>query len=326
MTSKAHLSSQTRPSARVRASVPPTAQARLTPFTWALLILLALIWGGSFPANRAALAEVPVLTTVAIRVGGAALVMWAWVLVRGLPVPAGWRWVAIFAGLGLMNNALPFTLIVWGQQHIPSGLAGILNAATAIFAVLLGALVFADERLTAAKGLGVALGFAGVVVAIGADALTHLDPTSIGQLAVLGAALSYALTTAAARKLLKGVRPEVSAAGMLTGAAAVMIPLALAVDGRPAFDYGVTSLAALTYLAAVSSALAYVLYYVVLARAGASNVSLVTLMVAPVAIVLGAVFFGERLGWEAYAGFALLTAGLLVIDGRLALPGRGRNG
>ncbi len=300
-------------------------QARLTPLTWGLLVLLALIWGGSFPANRAALAEVPVLTVVAIRVAGAAVIMWAWVLAAGIAVPRGGRWVAVFLGLGLMNNALPFTLIVWGQSHIASGLAGILNAATAVFGVLVGALVFADERLTGAKAAGVALGFAGVVVAIGAENLHHLDLTSLGQLAVLGAALSYAVTTAAARRLLRGVAPQVSAAGMLTGAAVVMLPLALWADGLPAMDYAPRSWGALAYLAAVSSAFAYVLYYIVLARAGASNVSLVTLMVAPVAILLGAGLFGERLGWEAYAGFALLALGLLVIDGRLALPGRGGN-
>jgi drug/metabolite transporter (DMT)-like permease len=303
-----------------------TPQARLTPLTWGLLFCLALIWGGSFPANRAALAEVPVLTVVAIRVCGAALLMWVWVLARGLPVPRGGRWVAVFLGLGLMNNALPFTLIVWGQSHIESGLAGILNAATAIFGVLVGALAFADERLTAAKGTGVALGFAGVVLAIGADKLDGLDLTSLGQLAVLAAALCYAVTTAAARRLLKGVAPGVSAAGMLTGAAVVMIPLALAVEGLPAGGYGAVTWASLAYLAAVSSALAYVLYYVVLARAGASNLSLVTLMVAPVAIVLGAVLFGERLDWHAYAGFGLLALGLLVIDGRLGLSARARAG
>jgi drug/metabolite transporter (DMT)-like permease len=302
------------------------AQARLTPLTWALLLLLALIWGGSFPANRAALAEVPVLTVVAIRVGGAAALMWVWVLALGVTVPRGWRWVAVFLGLGVMNNALPFTLIVWGQSHIESGLAGILNAATAIFGVLVGALVFADERLTGAKAAGVALGFGGVVVAIGPDKLDGFDLTSLGQLAVLGAALCYAVTTAAARRLLRGVAPQVSAAGMLTGAAAVMIPAALWQDGLPAGGFAPATWAALAYLAAVSSAFAYFLYYVVLARAGASNVSLVTLMVAPVAIVLGAVIFGERLDWTAYAGFALLAAGLLVIDGRIALPGGARAG
>lgn len=299
-----------------------TPQARLTPFTWGLLFLLALIWGGSFPANRAALAEVPVLTVVAFRVGGAAVILWAWVLLRGLSSPRGWRWVAVFLGLGLMNNALPFTLIVWGQQHIESGLAGILNAATAVLGVLVATLAFADERLTGQKAVGVALGFAGVVMAIGLDKLDGLDLTSLGQLAVLGAALCYAVTTVAARRLLQGVRPEVSAAGMLTGAAAVMIPLALAVDGAPTLAYGPAAWASLGYLASVSSAFAYILYYVVLSRAGASNLGLVTLLVAPVAIVLGALFFGERLEWQAYAGFVMLAAGLMVIDGRLTLPAR----
>lgn len=283
---------------------------------------LALIWGGSFVANRQALTEVPVLSIVAVRVLGGAVALWLWIGLRGLPVPRGARWLAACAGMGLFNNIIPFTLIVWGQTQIPSGLAGILNASTAVFGVLVAAVVFADERLTLPRLAGVALGLAGVVVAIGPAALAGFDLRSAAQLACLGAALSYAVSGAFGRVMLKGVRPEVSAAGMLTAAALVLVPLAGVVDGLPAAMPSAASWAALAYLALAASAVAYILFYAVLTLAGAGNLGLVTLLVAPVAIGLGAVIFGERLSAGAFAGFALIALGLAVLDGRIRLPKR----
>jgi len=137
-----------------------TLPHRISPLGWLLMAALALIWGGSFVANRQALTGLPVLTIVAIRVGGGALALWLWIAVRGLPVPRGARWLAACAGMGMFNNILPFTLIVWGQQQIPAGLAGILNASTAVFGVLVAAAVFADERLTLPRLVGVVLGLA----------------------------------------------------------------------------------------------------------------------------------------------------------------------
>ena len=297
-------------------------QTTLTPVAWALMGLLSLIWGASFLANRAALAEVGVLTTVAIRVGGAALLMWGWVVFRRLPVPPLSRLVPAGLAMGLLNNALPFTLIVWGQTRIESGLAAILNGTTAVFGVLVAALVFGDERLTRRKAAGVVLGFAGVTTAIGLDHLRSFDPRALGQMAVLGATLSYALAAAFGRGAFAGMRAEVAAAAMLTGASLLMLPLALAVDGRPTLAYGPSTWAALIYLAAVASALAYLLYYRILALAGAGNLLLVTLLVAPVAPILGALVYDEALPLRAYAGFAILALGLLVLDGRL--PGHRR--
>lgn len=298
-------------------------QRKLTPRAWALLLLLALIWGGSFLSNRAALAEVGVLTTVAFRVSGAAVALWAYILWRRLPVPRNGRAIALFLAMGFLNNVIPFTLIVWGQTRVDSGLAAILNAATAIFAVVLSAWVFADERMTAQKALGVAIGFLGVVLAMGPGQLVALDPRSLGQIAILGAALCYAAAAAFARVAARGLGPEVSAAGMLTGAAVVMVPLALHVEGAPSLAYGAATWAALAYLAFAASALAYLLYYAVLQVAGAGNLSLVTLLIPPIAIALGAVVYGEALHLSAYLGFALLALGLMILDGRI---GRQRGG
>jgi drug/metabolite transporter (DMT)-like permease len=284
---------------------------------WAELLLLATIWGGSFISNRLALNEVPVLTTVAFRVAGACILLWVYVRLRRLPVPRSPQiWLA-FLVMGLLNNALPFTLITWGQLTIPSGLAAIVNASTAIFGVLVAALAFRDERLTARRLTGVLLGFAGVAVAIGLHALTTLNLTSLPQLALVAAAISYALAAAFARRVLGGLPPQVAAAGMLTGSSLLMLPTALWIDGPPVLTHGAQVWGALGYLAILSTAGAYLLYYRVLGMAGAGNLSLVTLLTAPVAIVMGALILNEALPLRAYAGFALIALGLLIIDGRL---------
>jgi drug/metabolite transporter (DMT)-like permease len=267
-------------------------QRQLSLKGWGLLILLALIWGGSFAANHQALSQWPVVPTVAFRVSVAAAALWLYIAATGLPVPKGWRFRRDALVLGLLNNVVPFSLIVWGQTQIASGLAGILNASTALFSVLVAAAVFPDERLGPRRLIGVLIGLAGVVVVVGPGVLTHLDLTSLGQLAILGAGLSYASAAAYGRSALKGVRPEVGAAAMLTGSALIMVPAALILNGAPPMPE-LKTLAALLYLALIASAVAYRLFYTVLQAAGAGNLGLVTLLIAPIAVVLGAVLFGE---------------------------------
>ncbi|MDT8855981.1 DMT family transporter [Paracoccaceae bacterium Fryx2] len=292
-------------------------QRTIPPRAWAELLLLAFIWGGSFLMNRLALDGVGVFTTVAVRVAGACMILWAVVLWRGLALPRGAGVWAAFLLMGVLNNAIPFTLITWGQLTIPSGLAAILNASTALIGVLVAAIAFRDEALTGRKLAGVGFGFAGVVVVIGWGALARLDLTSLAQLALIGASLSYALAGVWARKRLGGLAPQVAAAGMLTGSSLIMLPTALWLEGWPALDHGAAVWGALGYLAVVATAFAYLLYYRVLGMAGAGNLSLVTLLVAPVAIALGALVLGEALPLRAYVGFALIACGLAVIDGRI---------
>ncbi len=303
-------------------STNPRTALRITPEAWVLMAALALIWGGSFAATRIALAEVGFLTIVAFRVVGGALVLWSTILWRGLPVRGSWRTVAIFATMGLLNNILPWSLIVWGQQHIASGLAAILNASTAIFTVSLAALVFADERMTAQKIAGVTLGLAGVIVVMGMGALAALDLTSLGQLAIIAASASYAVAGTFARRFTAGQSPEVAAAATLTASSCVMLPLALWQEGLPTLHYAPETWAALLYHVVLTSAVAFLCFYRILRIAGAGNVSLVTLMIAPVSVVVGAILFGESLTLTDYAGFALLALGLMIIDGRLRWPGR----
>ncbi|WP_299416872.1 DMT family transporter [uncultured Sulfitobacter sp.] len=284
---------------------------------WGLLMLLAGLWGAAFLSIRIALDEIPPLTSVAHRVGWATLVLWIYVLLRRLPLPRGRSvWVG-FACMGILNNVIPFSLMAWGQLYIPSGLTSIFNATAAIFGVLVAALLLSDERLTPRRALGVAVGFAGVVIAIGSDSLRDFDITSLAQLAVLAGTLSYAFAGVWARKRLVGLAPQVAAAGMLTTSTLIMVPLAWYFDGPIRLDLQPRTLLAIAYYALGATALAYLLYYRVLTLAGSGNLMLVTLMIAPIAIVLGAVVLGEQLAANAYKGFGLLALGLLIIDGRV---------
>ncbi|MDG1068801.1 MAG: DMT family transporter [Sulfitobacter sp.] len=284
---------------------------------WGLMALLAVLWGAVFLSVRIALDESPPMTVVAHRVGWASVVLWAYVFARRMPLPRGARvWIG-FAGMGLLNNVIPFSLMAWGQLYIPSGLTSIFNATTAIFGVLVASLLLADERLTRRKAIGVVIGFAGVVIAIGADSLREFDITSLAQLAVLAGTLSYAFAGVWARKMLGGLAPQVAAAGMLTASTLIMVPLAWYVEGPIRLDLTPRTLMALAYASLGATAMAYLLYYRVLTLAGSGNLMLVTLLIAPIAIVLGALVLGETLPPHAYSGFVLLALGLVIIDGRL---------
>ena len=299
-------------------------QKTISPRAWAEMLLLAAIWGGSFVSIRIALDEVGPLTTVVHRVGWAALVLWAVVLMMRLPVPREPRVWGAFLGMGLLNNVIPFALMAWGQQFIESGLTSILNAATAMFGVMVAAIFFADERITPRKAVGVLLGFAGVATAIGLENLRSLDLRSLAQLAVLGGTVSYAFASVWARRTLSGQPPQVAAAGMVTAATLVMLPLAWVLEGPVTLALEPRTMAAIGYYAILGTALAYLLYYRILAIAGSGNLMLVTLMIAPFGIVLGALILGEALRPAAYGGFALLALGLLVLNGRIWRP-RGRS-
>ena len=292
-------------------------QKSLSTAAWIPLILLSVIWGASFLSIRIALDEVPVAWVVAHRVGWAALLLWVVVALRGEDVPRSLGLWGACLVMGCLNNVIPFSLMAWGQLHIETGLTSILNAAAALFAVPVAALAFADERLTARRALGVTLGFFGVATAVGLGALAEFDLRSLGQLAVLAGALSYAFAGAWARARLSGLSPFVAAAGMLTGSTLVMVPGAWILEGPPDLTLGLRTWAAIAYYAVLGTAVAYLLYYRILALAGAANLLLCTLMIPPIAILLGALVLGEALAPRAFLGFGILALGLLILDGRL---------
>jgi drug/metabolite transporter (DMT)-like permease len=277
---------------------------------------LATIWGGSFLAFALILREVPVLTIVAHRVLWASLFLWGLVFYLGIARP-NWQQWRILLVMGFLNNVIPFSLIIWGQTQIESGLASILNGTTAIFTFVLAALFFADERLTKRKSLGVIIAFLGVCTIIGIDTLRNFDIRSMAQMAVIGACLSYAFAAIWGRAKIKNLHPIMAATGMLTGACFIIIPMALWVDGVPSTNLNLTTTASIAFLAIPATAIAYLLYYRALRLAGSANLSLVTLLVPPMAVFWGWLVLGERLSPSAYAGFALIALGMMIIDGRV---------
>ncbi|MEM8824953.1 MAG: DMT family transporter [Pseudomonadota bacterium] len=283
---------------------------------WAEMTLLGIIWGASFLAIRTALDEIPFVTSVAYRVGIAALILWGYVAIRRLPLPRDPRlWAGLFI-MGILNNVIPFSLMAWGQLHIETGLTSILNAGTAVFGVITAAIFLADERLTAHRTIGVAIGFLGVATAIGLENLSDFDIRSAAQLAIVGGTISYALASVWAKLRLHGLTPQVQAAGMLTGSSLVMIPTALLTDG-PIIPQQADTWIAVFYYTIIATALAYLLYFRVLEMAGSGNLLLVTLLIPPVAILLGVWVRDEALSSNVYAGFALMALGLAILDGRL---------
>ena len=290
---------------------------------WLMLITLSLLWGGSFFFVGVAVVELPPLTIVTLRVGLAAITLWIIVLFMGLSLPKSPNvWVA-FLIMGLLNNVIPFSLIVWGQTHIASGLASVLNATTPLFGVIVVGLLLVDERATAMKLVGVAVGFLGVVMMIGIPSLDSVKQgTILAQIAILGAALSYAFASVFGRRFkAMGLKPIIIAAGQVTGSTALLAPVAFYVDGPLALlgpgSPSIIVWASILTLAVFSTALAYILYFKILASSGATNILLVTLLVPVSAIFLGLLFLNETLQWVNLAGMALIAIGLSAIDGRL---------
>ena len=283
---------------------------------WGLIVILSILWGGSFFFVGVAVKEVPPLTIVLCRVALASVILLGIVYLKGDKMPASFGLWGGFIIMGALNNLIPFSLIVWGQTHIESGLASILNATTPIFSVVLAHLLTKDERLTTNRMTGVLIGWIGVAVLIGIDSLHGFGMQVAGQLAVLGAAFAYACAAIYGRRF-KGLSPIVVATGMLCGSTLMMTPLALFVEQPWNLSPGPMTLTALFGLAAISTSLAYIIYFRVLATAGATNLLLVTFLIPLSAIFLGVMFLGERLGWNAFAGMALIFSGLIAIDGRL---------
>lgn len=290
----------------------------MTSYEWLLLTILSIVWGGSFFFVGVAVDALPPVTIVALRVSLATFALLGVVSFTGLRMPTSPRvWVA-FILMGVLNNVIPFTLIVWGQTHIASGLASILNATTPMFTIVAAHFLTKDEKLTNNKIIGVAIGFLGVVIMLGHEALGGLGDSVFAQLAVLGAAISYSLAGIYGRRFMQlGIKPVVTATGQVTGSSLILIPLAMFYDKpftlpMPGFEVWLAILA----LALISTAFAYILYFRILSTAGATNLLLVTLLIPVSAILLGTAILGEQLEIKHMVGMGLISLGLLSIDGR----------
>src|SRR4051795_742276 len=297
----------------------PMIRTQMNGRDWMILGSLALIWGGAFFFIGVAVRHVPPLTYVLLRLSIAAAAMWLFLRIKGqsLGLPRG-AWGAILL-LALLNNALPFTLFGWGQTHIASGLASILNATTPIWGVLVAHFLTHDERMSPRKIAGVLLGFGGVATMIGPALLANIGTSGIAQLACVTASLSYALAAVWARRFRRqGISPLSVTTGQLSAGALMMLPMSMFID-RPwthAFP-PITAWGAIVALALFCTAFGYVLYFRLIETSGATNALLVTLLVPPVAILLGALFLNETLAPQDFLGLALIALGLAAIDGRL---------
>ena len=292
---------------------------KMDAFDWVMLITLATVWGGSFLFNAILVAELPVITIVAIRVTVAALALWGFVRVTGRKIPTSPQvWGALLI-LGVLNNAIPFSLIVQGQTQITSGLASILNATTPLFTILVAGFFLTDERFSVLRVLGVVVGFSGVILLVGPEALSGLGDDFWAQLCALGAALSYGFASVFGRRFRElRVDPVMVATGQVTMSSLVLWPIALWIDGpQDIMGLSFNAAASMFGLAVLCTSFAYILYFRILERAGATNISLVTFLVPISAIILGVLVLGERIFIKEIMGMTLIGMGLAIIDGRL---------
>jgi len=291
---------------------------RMTSFEWLLLVILGLCWGCTFFFNEIAVVEVPPLVIVLVRVLLAAAILWVAVLASGATVPRDRGiWFALLV-MAVINSAVPFFLIAWGQVHITGGLASILIATSPLFAVIAAHFFTTDEGFTVGKVLGVMAGLVGVVFLIGPELLGETGSDFLGQLSLLGAAFLYALSAIYGRRFAaRGVAPIVVATGQMT-MAVLLLPITLIIE-QP-WNLGNPSLpawGAMLGLAVISTSFAYLIYFRILATAGAINILLVNFLVPISALLLGIFILGETLSTEQMIGMACIALGLALIDGRV---------
>ena len=287
----------------------------MRPTEWGMLIVLSIFWGGSFFFTEIALRDFQPFTVVFLRVTFAALILVGVVYISGRRMPTSFRKWGAFLVMGALNNTIPFSLIVWGQTRIDSGVASILNATTPIFTVILAHLLTSDERLTLRKFLGVLIGFFGVYIMMQPELKDGFSWRGLGQVAVIGAAIFYGFAGIFGKRL-KNTSPIVNSAGMLTCSSLMMLPLALIFDSPWSLNPSLEAAAAVLGTAVMSTALAYLLYFRILAAAGATNVLLVTFLIPISALLLGVGVLGEVIKGLEYIGMGSIFLGLIVIDGR----------
>ena len=298
---------------RCKAPVPTIAAS-----DWLLLLVLSVLWGGSFFFAKIAVGAIPPLTVALGRVGIAAAMLLILVArMTGVALPAtGVAWLP-FLPMGLLNNVLPFSLLFWAQTQIPSGLAAILNATTPLFTVLVAHFATQDETLNAGRIAGLVFGFAGVVAMIGPDVLQSLGANVLAQLACLAAAVSYAFAGVYGRRFRGEPSLRVAACQLTASTVILLLPIAMLLDRPWTLPLpALTPIGALVALAILSTALAYVIFFRILARAGATGISLVTFLIPVSAILLGTLILGEQLAIRHIVGMIAIAFGLAAIDGR----------
>lgn len=289
---------------------------RMGVFEWLLLITLSAIWGGSFFFNAIALRALPPLLVVWGRVSIGCLGLFTVLAFSSLSIRAYLHRWRDFLIMGIFNTFIPFTLIVWGQQHIDSGLASVINATTPGFTIAVAHFFTKDEKASSRKLFGAGIGLIGVATLIGTDALSGFGNHVLGQLSIMGAALSYAISATYGRRLAT-VPPLITAWGQLTASTLVMAPLVLIIT-RP-WEMPLPSasvIGAVVGLGLICSALAYALFFRILQTAGATNVQLVTLLIPVSASLLGITILHEPFTWRLVVAMLIVTTAAALINGK----------
>jgi len=296
----------------------------MSGYQWLLLLLLSVLWGGSFFFVEVALTQYSPILIVTLRVSLAAVALWCFLLASPEKSILTAKSCLAFLIMGTLNNAVPFSLIAVGQSGTGASMASILNATTPVFTVLVAGLFLRDEPLRSSKIIGAIIGLAGVSVLL-ADGVDTTDPEHLAKAAILAGAVSYACAGVYGRKFqTMGIGPITAAAGQLTASALLMTTYIGIFDlsgpecRLPSIAVGSSILG----LALLSTALAYVLYFTLLATAGATNLLLVTLLIPVTAVILSVAVLGESISGKSVVGMLITAAGLSAIDGRLWSPGR----
>jgi len=280
------------------------------------IILLSVLWGASFFFMKIALRDLTPFTIVFFRVSGSAILLSLLLLVQGKHPGFSRKDMIPFLVMGALNNMIPFSLIVWGQQFVDSSVASIINASSPLFSLVLAHFLTDEERMTPTRIAGILLGISGVALLIGVDAMNVTGPRLAGQMAMVLASLCYAFAAIYGRRF-RGRQPVFVASGVLTGATVLTLPFMLLLEKPFSLHPGMDSTAAMTGLILLSTSLAFVLYFKLLDRTGPTNLLLVTFLIPVSAVFLGVLILRETLSWNAWAGMSLIFVGLTVMDGRL---------
>jgi len=284
-----------------------------------LLFALGTLWGSSYLFIKVTVTEVPALTLVAGRLTLAAVMMHLILRARGLSLPRDRRMWGVYAVMALFNAAVPYSLISWGEQYIPSGLASLLQATTPIFTIILAQFLTADERMTLAKIAGIIVGFVGVGLLMLPDLRRGLQASLLGQLAVVASSLSYGASAIYGRHRLRGQPPLVSASGQLTMGVVFMLPVSLLVDRPLPLTPSLAALGAWTALALLGTVVAYLIYFTLLEWTSATFVTMVTYIIPINGLLLGALVLNERLSAVVLGSLALILLGVMLVNGTPAI-------
>lgn len=282
---------------------------------WVQFGALGLIWGSSFLLIKVAVDDFGPLPLVSVRIGLAALVMAIFMRMTGRTLPRARRELAALVFVGVMNTAVPFTLITWGEQDIDSGLATVLNGTTPLFTLVFAHLALTDERITPQKVLGLGVGFVGVILLASRDVDSSSPNPLSGQLAVLVASACYAMSVVTIRRYLRGVDPfTVAGVSLIIGGAAIVTVTLVAAPLPDRADITLAGVMSAIVLALFNTVLAYFLFYHLIATWGATRTSLVTYLMPPVGVTLGAIFLDETVDWKIVVGAVLILGGILAVN------------